>query len=111
MSSALEEVADVAREVAADQQVVARKARRMQRRRDEGWSWARILDREGEPHALDLVRRSARRLTVMAGRLARAMARGLADEGSSRRQIAARLGVTHQRITALLTRAGSDRSR
>jgi hypothetical protein len=102
MSTALEEVATAADDVADDQRRVARRARAMQRQRDRGWSWARVLDREAEPGLLELLRSSARRLAESAGHLAQALARGLAGEGESRRQIARRLGVTHQRISAML---------
>lgn len=102
MSTALEVVATAADDVAGDQRRVARRARTMQRQRDRGWSWAKVLDREAEPGLLELLRRSARRLAESAGQLAQALARGLAGEGESRRQIARRLGVTHQRISAML---------
>jgi hypothetical protein len=102
MSAVLEGVATAADDVADDQRRVARRARAMQRQRDRGWSWARVLDREAEPGLLELLRGSARRLAESAGHLAQALARGLAGEGQSRRQIARRLGVTHQRITAML---------
>jgi hypothetical protein len=46
MSTALELVAIAADNVAADQRDVARRARAMQRQRDRGWSWAKVLDRE-----------------------------------------------------------------
>lgn len=102
MSTALELVATAADDVAADQRRVARRARAMQRQRDRGWSWAKVLDRDAEPGLLELLRRSARRLAESVGLLAQALARGLSGEGESRRQIARRLGVTHQRISAML---------
>jgi len=51
---------------------------------------------------LELLRRSARRLVESVGELAQALARGPTGEAESRRQIARRLGVTHQRISAML---------
>lgn len=51
---------------------------------------------------IDLLRRSTRRLTDATGRFSKLLAGGLASEGASRRQIAGRLGVSHQRITAML---------
>lgn len=103
MSSALEEVAATADEVAHEQRQVAHGARAMQRRRDRGWSWATILDSEAAPGVIALLRSSARRLASATGRLAQALVNGLSGEGESRRQIARRLGVTHQRISAMLT--------
>ena len=102
MGSALDEVAAAADEVADDQRQVARRARAMQRRREVGWSWARILDAEPEPGILELLRRSVRRLSEAVGRLAQVIAAGLSAEGETRRQIGRRLTVSHQRITALL---------
>jgi hypothetical protein len=102
MGSALEEVAAVADEVADDQRQVARRARAMQRQRDRGWSWGRILDREAAPTLLELLRRSGRRATGAAGRFAQTLALGLSNEGETRRQIGGRLGVTHQRVSAML---------
>lgn len=102
MSSALEEVAVAADEVADDQRLAARRARAMKRQRDRGWSWARILDREAVPGLLELLRRSGRRLIGATGRLAQTLASGLSGEGESRRQIGRRLGVTHQRVTTML---------
>lgn len=102
MGSVLMEVAAAADEVATDQRRVARRARLMQRQRELGWSWGRILDREAAPGLLELLRRSGRRIADTTARLARALASGLSDEGESRRQIGRRLGVTHQRVTAML---------
>jgi hypothetical protein len=107
MSAVLEEVAAAADEVATEQRQVARKARFMQRLRDRGWSWAGILEAEKAPGLLELMRHSTKRLAGMTGGLATALAAGLHADGQSRRQIAGRLGVTHQRISAMLNR---DRS-
>jgi transcriptional regulator with XRE-family HTH domain len=113
MSSALDEVAVVADKVADDQRRVARRARTMQRQRAMGWSWAKILDAEDGPPLVDVLRRSGRRLAEATGRLAQALAAGLTAEGESHRQVARRLGVTHQRISAMLkgerrTRSAAD---
>lgn len=106
--SALEDVAAAADRVATEQRQVARRARTMQRQRDRGWSWAEILDRDPAPGIFQLVRTSTKRLAAAAAQLGRTVAKGLASEGESRRRIASRVGVTHQRITAML-RSGSHR--
>jgi len=102
MSTALEAIAAAADEVADDQRRVARRARAMQRQRDRGRSWAEILHADAELGVLSVLRRSVRRLGAAATDLATVLAGGLAAEGFSRRQIAGRLGVTHQRVSALL---------
>ena len=111
MPSALEEVAASAEQVARDQQLVALKARTMLAQRARGWSWARILDDEDSPGLFELLRRSRVRLTAIVGRVGRGLAAGLAAEGYSRRQIASRLGITHQRVSTLLAdqSSGPDR--
>jgi transcriptional regulator with XRE-family HTH domain len=100
--ASLEGVAAAADEVADEQRQVAEQARSMQRRRDRGVSWARILDEEPSPTLLARLRHSGRRLTEAAGRASRTLIAGLSVEGESRRQIARRLGVSHQRISAIL---------
>lgn len=104
MQSALEAVATAAEEVAGDEREVARRARAMQRKRERGWTWARILDDEAQPGVVELVRRSAQRAAELKTRLAIVLARELTAEGFSRRQLAQRLQVTHQRVSALLNR-------
>ncbi|MCA1844689.1 MAG: hypothetical protein LC792_16155 [Actinobacteria bacterium] len=102
MGSALEDIAADAEMVADDQRNVASSARSMQRQRDRGWSWARILDQEGNPGLLELLRRSGSRLSGATGRFAQTLASGLSVEGESRRMIGRRLGVTHQRVSTML---------
>ncbi|MCA1842831.1 MAG: hypothetical protein LC792_06485 [Actinobacteria bacterium] len=102
MSSVLEDVAAAADVVADDQRRIARRARAMQRQRDRGWSWGQILDGESAPGLLELLRRSGRRAAEATGRFAQMVAAGLTVEGASRRQIARRLAVSHQRVSAML---------
>jgi predicted XRE-type DNA-binding protein len=110
MEPALEEVATAAEEVARDEREVARRARAMQRKRERGWTWARILDDDAQPSVVELVRRSAQRATEAKTRLSTVLARELSAEGLSRRQLARLLQVTHQRVSALLHRDGSTAS-
>ena len=102
MSTSLEDVAAAADAVAEDQRHIARDARRLQRQRDRGSSWAAVLDSDGASELLRRLRHSARRLGELSARTAETFARGLAEEGESRRQIARRLEVSHQRISAIL---------
>ena len=103
VNAPLEDVAAVADEVAAELRPAAGQARSMQRRRDRGISWARILDEQSSPTLLERLRRSARRLIDATGQAGRALAAGLMADGLSRRQIGRRLGVSHQRVSAMLS--------
>jgi len=108
MTPALEDVAAAADAVADEQRQAARRARRMQRQRDRGWSWAQILDQEGEPGLLGLLRGSGRRLAEATRRLAVTVASELRAEGESSRQVAGRLGVSHQRVSRMLGGGGGS---
>ncbi len=98
----LDDVAEHAEAAAVDQRQVARRVRVMKRRRAAGWSWAKILEREPVPSVFELGRRSVKRAADALRTLAKVVAGGLAAEGQSRRQIGRWLGVTHQRVSALL---------
>ena len=105
MATALDDLAATADEVADDQRRIARRARVMQRQRDRGWSWREILDREQSPRLIELLRRSGRHLAGATAQFTRTLAGHLQAEGETRRQIGARLGVTHQRVTAMFDRS------
>src|SRR3954447_12839338 len=102
MGNALEEVASAAEESAAEQRDVARRVRAIDRKRQRGWSWVRILDDEPSPGVLELVRKSARGAAAAASGLVHLVAVGLSEEGESRRRIGHRFGMSHQRISAVL---------
>ena len=56
---------------------------------------------------LDLVSANTERMMTAAAELRRAWAAALAEQGLTRRQIATHLGVSHQRVSALLNRNGA----
>lgn len=103
IATTLDRVADTVDEATGEQAQAARVARDTARGRRAG-----RLDEASTTHSvrqvLELLGRSADALTAAAGGLRRAWAAALADEGLSIRQIGERLGVTHQRVSALLTR-------
>ena len=103
LATTLDRVADTVEEAAHDQQQAARIARDTAavRRRGGGDD---LSTTRSVRQVLDLLARSADLLTSGAGALRRGWAAALADEGLSIRQIGERLGVTHQRVSALLTR-------
>lgn len=102
MTGALEDLAQAADMTARDQQRLARRARDMVRQRGRGRSWSSILESEKQPGALELLGISARRLASIGGRFRCALGRVLTAEGRSTRQVAKDLGVTHQRVSAML---------
>ena len=104
MDGSLEEVATAADQTAAEQREVARAARRIQRQLADGQPWAEIIEKSPPLRILDLLRSGARRLGRSSTLLATSVARGLTSEGQSRRRIAPHLGITHQRVSALLKR-------
>lgn len=102
MSAALAGVAESAEETAREQRRLAHRARTMLRLRRSGLTWSRILETEAQPGTLELLARSARRITDTMSGFRAALARALADEGVSIRRIAKHFGVSHQRISTML---------
>jgi hypothetical protein len=104
LTAALDNLAETAQRTSAEQQLIADSARAMTEEHRRGRSWAAILGGEGQPSVLALLGSSLRRLSQTSSRLRVAVASALVKEGLSTRQIAAHLGVTHQRISAMLNR-------
>jgi hypothetical protein len=107
LTTALRHLAESAEKTSAEQRVIADSARTMTEERRRGRSWAAILAGEGEPSILTLLGSSLRRLSQTSSRVRIGVAAALAKEGLSTRQIATHLGVTHQRVSAMLHRPKS----
>ena len=101
---ALQHLAESAEKTSAEQQVIADSARAMTEERRRGRPWAAIIAGEGRPSILALLGSSLRRLSQTSTRVRTGVAAALAKEGLSTRQIATHLGVTHQRVSAMLNR-------
>lgn len=103
----LQEIATTAEQVVEEQREVARQARDLRAEHQEGSALVHAWDRQPPPGVLARLRAGSRRLADATSRLSRSAARGMAEEGESRRAIAKRLGVSHQRVTSLLNRHGA----
>lgn len=103
-AEALDGVAAVASEVATEQRRVAGIARTMARRHRHGASLRQLVDDDAGQRLVVLLRDSAALLVGIAGRLQRVLVKGLSAEGLSTRQIGSHFGVSHQRISSLLSR-------
>ena len=99
---ALEELATAAEAAAADQLELAREAKALAGLEDSSRPWHRTFTEERSDAVLKLLARSTTRLGSAAGRFRRDFVSGLAAEGATTRDIASRLGVTHQRVSTLL---------
>ena len=104
LAAALNHLAENAERTSAEQQLIADSARAMTEEHQRGRSWAAIMAGEGQPSVVVLLGSSLRRLSETSSRVRGAVAAALVKEGLSTRQIAAHLGVTHQRISAMLNR-------
>lgn len=98
VADAAEDQARVHAKVAAAARVAARE--RISTMRSEA-SGKRVRE------VLDLLAGSTERMVGAAGDLRRAWAATLAAQGLSRREIAVRLGVSHQRVSVLLGRGSA----
>ena len=108
MATPLEELAEAADAAAGHQRRIARRARALDRVRQDGTSWRTTLDGERRPGLVELVAAGARQVGEASTRFRGKVAQGLVAEGVSIREIARRFGVTHQRVSTLLRRASTN---
>jgi len=105
IASVLERTADAAEASADEQQRAADVAREAaQASRHDDWPVDGPQLSGAFRLVLELLGSSAERLAMSVGGLRRAWAASLAEQGVSIRQIGERLGVSHQRVSVLLTR-------
>jgi hypothetical protein len=105
LTAALDDLAESAERTSAEQQLLADSARALSEQHRRGWSWPAILAGEDHPPVVGLLASSLHRLRESSSRFRTVVAATLLKEGLSTRQIAARLGVTHQRVSAMLSRS------
>ncbi len=109
-ASAMREVAASAEATAREQRRIASLARRIADQREREVPWATIFEKGTISSIVELLSRGAHRLRAGASKTRRLVARGLVNEGLTTRQVGRRFGVSHQRISALLSsEPGDDR--
>jgi hypothetical protein len=98
----LDELVRALEESTAANQAAVRRAREIQRDAASGKSVREIVLAEEPPLIVELTRANIERLYDVGGRLRRAEARALHEEGVTMDTIARLFGVTRQRVSALL---------
>jgi len=89
------------------EQAVA-KAEILTREHGRGRPWGDIIRSDERPLIIELIGQNLDELYTSGGRLRRALARALYEEGMSMEQIARTFGVTRQRVSALLRSTGAE---
>ncbi len=80
----------------------------IRRQREAGRSYRQIVDTEDAPLVVRLLTESSRALDETGARVRRTEALALHEEGMTMEQIAAKFGVSRQRVSGLLREARAD---
>ena len=99
---ALERLVEAVHATTKANEDILRRAGQIRAQRAEGRSWAQIVDDADAPLVVELVRNNLDALFDAGGRLRRAEAKALHDEGRTMEEIARTFGVSRQRVSALL---------
>ena len=100
--AALDELVDAVRLTMIANERILERAEQIRSQRAVGRSWSEIVDSADAPLVVELVRRNLDALFDAGGRLRRAEAKALHDEGMTMEEIAKTFGVSRQRVSALL---------
>ena len=99
---ALEQLVSAVRATTQANEDILRRAEQIQAQRAEGRSWREVVGTADAPLVVELVRQNLNALFDAGGRLRRAEAKALHDEGMTMEEIAKTFGVSRQRVSALL---------
>jgi hypothetical protein len=105
---ALDDLAQAVEDNATDERLLVGRIRRARRERAEGRSWRAILESEPDPGMLEVLGRVSSRLSGAGGALRRSLAVALRGEGTTISAVGRMFGVSHQRISKLLTHQERD---
>jgi DNA-directed RNA polymerase specialized sigma24 family protein len=100
---ALDTLADVLEEVARDQELLVQRALLLRNFRAQGTGWRELLTTEPGEGSLQAVSQLLARVSEVSGVLRRVVVEELRREGVSIPDIAKLLGVSHQRVSNLLS--------
>jgi len=88
--------------------VIKRRIAEIERQRSDGLSYTEIVEGASGPLLVQLITESRQALDGFGGRVRRAEALALHQEGMTMEAIAERFGITRQRVSALLREARKD---
>jgi Homeodomain-like domain len=101
----LNEFADTIEDSAAEQRALAKRARRLSRTRARGKPWSEVVASDGNPALPAESTQLLARLAAANTRVRQSLARALRSEGLGIEQIARLFGVTHQRVSRILSQS------
>lgn len=104
-AAAMDEVAATADVVAADQRRLARSARATARRWRDGGSWSALSERGDVREILGGLASGAAIVAVAVARLRESLFQALVAEGWTIRRVGRHFGVSHQRVSSMLSRS------
>lgn len=99
---ALDQLVDAVKRTQQANEDILTRAEQIRAQRARGVSWGEIVDTADAPLVVELVRRNLDAMFDAGGKLRRAEARALHDEGRTMEEIAKTFGVSRQRVSALL---------
>lgn len=107
-SAVFDEAADTLDQAAAGARGEARRIRGLRRERAKARTWREVLGAGVGRNLLEDLALTAGQMSSVAGQLRRAIVHALLAEGQRVKQIAESLGVSHQRISHVLSRNAED---